>query len=93
MHRLDIYKLSNFNSKQIYLTEREYIKAKRSYKKILEMCNFLDSEIENIKINTIKKNKVDLNKLKKSLRNFNFEYRKDAIKELNELIKLQSDLN
>ena len=90
IQKLDLYKKHNIDKENYYLTEREYEKGKRVFKEIIDISNLSEAEIENLKKEVLKNNKLKLNKLENDLAIFEKKYRRTAIKELN---KLQGILN
>ena len=90
IQKLDLYKKHNIDKENYYLTEREYEKGKRAFKEIIDISNLSEAEIENLKKEVLKNNKLKLNKLENDLAIFEKKYRRTAIKELN---KLQGILN
>ena len=90
MYKLDLYKKYNIDKENYYINEREYEKGKRVFKKIIDISNLSEAEIENLKKEVLKKNKLKLNKLENNLAIFEKKYRRNAVKELN---KLQGILN
>ena len=86
IQKLDLYKKYNVDQENYYLTEREYEKGKRVFREIIDTSFLPDSEIENLKKEVIKKNKLNLNELENNLAIFEKKHRRTAIKELNKLL-------
>ena len=86
IQKLDLYKKYNVDQENYYLTEREYEKGKRVFREIIDTSFLPDSEIENLKKEVIKKNKLNLNALESNLGIFEKKHRRTAIKELNKLL-------
>ena len=93
IQKLDLYKKYNIDQENYYLTEKEYKKGKRVFKNIIDIINLSVLEIENLKQEVLKKNKVNLNELESSLGIFEKKYRRIAIKELNKLQEILYELN
>ena len=85
IHKLDLYKKYNIDQENYYLTEREYEKGKRVFHDIIDTSNLPEAEIENLKKEVLKINKLNLNELENKLAIFEKKYRRTAIKELNKL--------
>ena len=90
IQKLDLYKKYNVDQEKYYLTEREYEKGKRVFQEIIDTSYLPESDIENLKKEVKKKNKLNFNELQSNLAVFEKKYRRTAIKELN---KLQGILN
>tara|TARA_E500000178_G_scaffold256246_1_gene252768 strand:- start:563 stop:1318 length:756 start_codon:yes stop_codon:yes gene_type:complete len=90
IQKLDLYKKYNVDQENYYLTEREYEKGKRVFQEIIDTSYLPESDIENLKKEVKKKNKLNFNELQSNLAVFEKKYRRTAIKELN---KLQGILN
>ena len=86
IQKLDLYKKYNVDQENYYLTEREYEKGKRVFREIINASFLPESEIENLKKDVIKKNKLNLNQLESDLGIFEKKHRRTAIKELNKLL-------
>ena len=86
IQKLDLYKKYNVDQENYYLTEREYEKGKRVFREIIDTSFLPESEIENLKKEVIKKNKLNLNELESNLGYFEKKHRRTAIKELNKLL-------
>ena len=86
IQKLDLYKKYNVDQENYYLTEGEYEKSKRVFREIIDTSFLPESEIEKLKKEVIKKNKLNLNELESNLGIFEKKYRRTAIKELNKLI-------
>ena len=86
IQKLDLYKKYNVDQENYYLTEREYEKGKRVFREIIDTSFLPESDIENLKKEVIKKNKLNLNELESNLGIFEKKHRRTAIKELNKLL-------
>ena len=86
IQKLDLYKKYNVDQENYYLTEREYEKGKRVFREIIDTIFLPESDIENLKKEVIKKNKLNLNELESNLEIFEKKHRRTAIKELNKLL-------
>ena len=86
IQKLNLYKKYNVDQENYYLTEREYEKGKRVFREIIDTSFLPESEIENLKKEVIKKNKLNLNELESNLGIFEKKHRRTAIKELNKLL-------
>ena len=86
IQKLDLYKKYNVDQENYYLTEREYEKGKRVFQEIIDASHLSQPEIENLKKEVIKKNKLNLNELESNLAIFEKKHRRTAIKELNKLL-------
>ena len=86
MYKLDLYKKYNIDQDSYYLTDREYEKGKRVFREIIDTSFLPESDIENLKKEVIKKNKLNLNELESNLGIFEKKHRRTAIKELNKLL-------
>ncbi len=93
MQKLDLYEKYNIDKENYYLTEREYKKGKSVFKEIIDISNLSVLEIENLKQEVLKKNKVNLNELESNLGIFEKKNRRIAIKELNKLQEILNELN
>ena len=93
IQKLDLYKKYNVDQENYYLTEREYKKGKSVFKEIIDISNLSVFEIENLKQEVLKKNKVNFNELESNLGIFEKKYRRIAIKELNKLQEILNELN
>ena len=93
IQKLDLYKKHNIDKENYYLTEREYKKGKSVFKEIIDISNLSVLEIENLKQEVLKKNKVNLNELESNLGIFEKKNRRIAIKELNKLQEILNELN
>ena len=93
MQKLDLYEKYNIDKENYYLTEREYKKGKSVFKEIIDISNLSVLEIENLKQEVLKKNKVNFNELESNLGIFEKKYRRIAIKELNKLQEILNELN
>ena len=93
IQKLDLYKKYNIDQENYYLTEREYEKGKRVFKEIIDISYLTESEIENLTKEVLKKNKLNLNKLENDLAIFEKKHRRIAIKELNKLQVILSQLD
>ena len=93
MQKLDLYEKYNVDKENYYLTEREYKKGKSVFKEIIDISNLSVLEIENLKQEVLKKNKVNFNELENNLGIFEKKYRRIAIKELNKLQEILNELN
>ena len=85
MQKLDLFKKYNTDQENYYLTEKEYIKAKKIFKEIIKISNLSILEINNLKQEILNNNKVTFNELESNLSIFEKKYRRVAIKELNKL--------
>ena len=86
IQKLDLYKKYNVDQENYYLTEGEYEKSKRVFLEIIDTSFLPESEIEKLKKEVIKKNKLNLNELESNLGIFEKKHRRTAIKELNKLL-------
>ena len=86
IQKLDLYKKYNVDQENYYLTEGEYEKSKRVFREIIDTSLLPESEIEKLKKEVIKKNKLNLNELESNLGIFEKKHRRTAIKELNKLL-------
>ena len=93
MCKLDLYKKSNLDKKNYYLTDVEYKKGKKIFNEIVNISNLSELEIEILKEDILKKNETNLNKLENNLGIFEKKYRRVAIKELNILKEILQELN
>ena len=64
---MDTKNCSIWYQENYYLTEREYEKGKRVFREIIDTSFLPESEIENLKKEVIKKNKLNLNELESNL--------------------------
>ena len=88
-----IYKKSNLDQNNYYLTEIEYKKGKKIFNEIVNISKLSELEIEILKKDVLKINEININALENNLVVFEKKYRRVALKELNKLKEILQELN